>query len=164
MEENSSPANLASKIEKSKKSAIFDFVKFIFIVALVVIPIRFWVVQPFLVSGASMQPTYEDGDYLIIDEFTYHFREPAKNEVIVFRYPKDTSKFFIKRIAGVPNETIDVYGNKVTLDEGKYFVMGDNRGESSDSRVWGPVPEKLIVGRALVRLWPVNHIALFPGY
>ena len=160
--------NFAEKFEiKTSKGlwrGIFDFVKFIIITALIVVPIRLWVAQPFLVSGASMEPTFNNGNYLIIDEFSYHLRKPKKDEVVVFRYPNDPSKFFIKRIAGLPGETVAVQGREITLGENEYYVLGDNRGASSDSRIWGPVEEKFIIGRTLARLWPVEKIELFPGY
>ncbi|RJQ30750.1 signal peptidase I [Candidatus Parcubacteria bacterium] len=146
------------------KSAVFDFIKFVFIVAIIVIPIRLWIAQPFLVNGASMEPTYSSGDYLIVDELSYHVRDPKKEEVIIFRYPKDPSTFFIKRIVGLPNEEITVEGRKIKLKEDEYFVLGDNRDQSSDSRIWGPVPKELIVGRSFIRLWPINQVSLFPGY
>lgn len=161
MEENfpiKSPQN------PKKRSAVFDFIKFIFIVAIIVIPIRFWVAQPFLVSGASMEPTYHDGDYLIIDEISYRLNEPRKDDVIIFRYPKNPSTFFIKRIIALPNEEIILDGKEIKLKGDEYFVMGDNRDASSDSRIWGPVPKKMIVGRSIARLWPLNKIGLFPGY
>lgn len=147
-----------------QKNGIWDFFKFIFIVAIIVIPIRLWVAQPFLVNGASMEPTYDNGNYLIIDELSYHLKDPQRNDVIVFRYPKNPSQFFIKRIIGLPGETVNKNDGEITLGEGEYFVMGDNRDASSDSRIWGPVPEKLITGRVLVRLWPIKKIGLFPGY
>lgn len=158
--------NFPIKIPQNSKkgSAIFDFVKFIFIVAVIVIPIRFWVAQPFLVSGASMEPTYHDGDYLIVDEISYRVSAPKKDDVIIFRYPKNPSTFFIKRIIGLPNEEIILDGKEIKLKGDEYFVMGDNRDASSDSRIWGPVPKKMIIGRSIVRLWPLNKIGLFPGY
>ena len=150
--------------EKKYWRGIFDFFKFIIITALIVIPVRLWVAQPFLVSGASMEPTFNNGNYLVIDEFSYHLRKPKKDEVIVFRFPDDTQKFFIKRIAGVPGETVTIQGRETTLGENEYYVLGDNKGASYDSRMWGPVPEKLIIGRTLARLWPFGKIELFPGY
>lgn len=160
--------NLAKTVEtKSLKRHwrdVFDFVKFIIITALIVVPVRLWVAQPFLVSGASMEPTFYNGNYLVIDEFSYHLRKPKKDEVVVFRYPKEPSKFFIKRIAGLPGETVTVQGQEIILDENEYYVLGDNRGASSDSRTWGPVREKFIIGRTLIRLWPIEKIELFPGY
>ena len=165
MEENfpiKSPQN--ENPGQKKGNAIFDFVKFIFIVAIIVIPIRFWVAQPFLVSGASMEPTYRDGDYLIVDEISYRVSAPKKDDVIIFRYPKNPSTFFIKRIIALPNEEIILDGKDIKLKNDEYFVMGDNRDASSDSRIWGPVPKKMIIGRSIARLWPLNKIGLFPGY
>lgn len=147
-----------------KGGAIFDFVKFIFIVSVIVVPIRFWVAQPFLVNGASMEPTYHDGDYLIVDEISYRVSEPQKDDVIIFRYPKNPKVFFIKRIIALPNEEIILDGKEIKLKNDEYFVLGDNRDASSDSRIWGPVPKKMIIGRSIVRLWPLNKIGLFPGY
>ena len=155
--------NLPIKSQK-RGSAVFDFIKFIFIVAIIVIPVRFLVAQPFLVSGASMEPTYHDGDYLIVDEISYRVSDPKKDDVIIFRYPKIPKVFFIKRIIALPNEEIVLDGKEIKLKNDEYFVMGDNRDASSDSRVWGPVPKKLIVGRSIVRLGPLNKIGLFPGY
>jgi len=165
MEENFLIKYPQNKNAGSKKGrAVFDFIKFIFIVAVIVVPIRFLVAQPFLVSGASMEPTYHDGDYLIIDEISYRVSDPKKDDVIIFRYPKNPKIFFIKRIIALPNEEIILDGKDIRLKDDEYFVMGDNRGASSDSRIWGPVPKKLIVGRSIVRLWPFNKIGLFPGY
>jgi len=135
---------------KEKENSLWDFLKFTVIALLIVIPIRLWVAQPFIVSGASMEPTFDNGDYLIIDEFSYHFQKPQKGDVIVFRYPLQTSKFFIKRIVNIPKE-------------GEYFVEGDNKNASYDSRSWGNVPEKNIIGRAFLRLWPFNKMAVLPG-
>lgn len=167
-----------------------DFLRFIIISAVIIIPIRTWVAQPFLVRGASMEPTFDDGEYIIIDELSYYFRSPERGEVLVFRYPEDPSKFFIKRVIGLPGETIEIRDNKIflvkdkertqlkeeflegvlttpdqitTLKEGEYFMMGDNRLFSSDSRRWGTLPENLIVGRAFLRLWPPSSINFLPG-
>ncbi len=146
------------------KNGKWEFIKFFLVVILIVVPFRLWVAQPFIVSGASMEPTFKNGDYLIIDEFSYHFREPKKGEVIIFRYPLSPSKFFIKRIEGLPNETVYTNNNKITLNEKEYFVLGDNRDASSDSRIWGSVNKNLIVGRPFLRLWPVNKLEIMPGY
>ncbi len=164
-----------------------DLLRFIILTVVIVVPIRAYVAQPFIVSGVSMVPSFEDGEYLVIDELSYHFREPVRGEVIVFRYPKDPSKFFIKRVIGLPGETIKIAGGQVvikmgeteftlnepyitdhnlgaaeeTLDKGQYFVLGDNRSMSLDSRAWGAVPEDNIKGRVLVRLFPLDRITLF---
>ena len=153
--------------------------------------IRHFLVQPFLVSGSSMVPNFANGDYLLIDELTYHFRAPERGEVLVFRYPKDTSTYFIKRLIGLPGETVQVKDNKVTIfnkenpnglvlgenylpksfttsgDEettlgaGEYFMMGDNREYSYDSRSWGVLPASDIVGLVRLRLWPINDFTAF---
>ena len=141
----------------------WEFVKFTLIAVLIVVPIRLWIAQPFIVSGASMEPTFQNGDYLIVDELSYNFEQPQKNDVVIFRYPLDPSKYFIKRIEGLPGEKIKTNGREITLKTGEYFVMGDNRGASSDSRVWGPLKENFIVGRAFVRLWPFNNFEILPG-
>jgi len=141
----------AAKSGSSAKSEIWEFVKFAVISIIIVIPIRIWIAQPFIVHGSSMVPNFENGDYLIVDEVSYQFRQPQRGEVIIFRYPKDPSQFFIKRVAGLPGENI---GN-ITLANDEYFVLGDNTLASSDSRFWGPVKSNLIIGRAILRLWPL---------
>lgn len=176
------------------KSAILDdVIKFALIALLIVVPLRWFVAQPFIVRGASMEPVFENGEYLIVDQLTYRFEEPERGDVIIMRYPKDPDVFFIKRIVGLPNETVELQGKRViirrgvneesiTLDqsfisadrmrdeygtyalgEEEYFVMGDNRNESSDSRSWGSLPRDNIIGRPFVRLFPPTKIDFFPG-
>ncbi len=178
--------------KKSWKHEVIEVLKYVSLALIIVIPVRLFVAQPFIVSGESMYPTFHNSDYLIVDEMTYHLRAPERGEVIVFRYPNDPSRFFIKRIIGLPGETIVLkgatltikntehpdgfvlkepyvasrppLGNKtITLPADQYFVMGDNRPASSDSRIWGPLPADLIVGRAFLRLLPVRDISAFPG-
>ena len=160
-------------------------------VVLIVVLVRFFVAQPFIVSGASMQPTFATGQYLLVDELSYRFSPPERGDIIIFKYPKDLSQYFIKRIIGLPGETIDITpdavflvgtnneleklnepyltnkGNglpmTIHLTSDEYFVMGDNRPDSSDSRFWGPLPTNDIVGRALLRLYPFNVFAALPG-
>lgn len=177
---------------KEKSENFFtELLKFALIALVVVIPVRLFIAQPFIVSGASMVPTFLNGQYLIVDELSYRFESPKRGDVIIFRYPKDTSQFFIKRIVGLPGETVIVAGDTVsvqktngetlmldesyvvnqgnganhtyTVPENEYFVLGDNRPESSDSRTWGFVPSKNIVGRAFLRLLPVQTMNIFPG-
>lgn len=168
-----------------------EVIKFVLIAVFVVLPIRLYIAQPFIVSGSSMDPTFLNGEYLIVDEISYRFEDPQRGDVIVFRFPQDTSKFFIKRIIGLPGETVVLDGTtariendahpegfaldeaylvnnsrnslRITLADDEYFVMGDNRPASSDSRIWGPLSKDHIIGRALVRLLPVNKFNLFPG-
>ncbi len=182
------------KEEKQSLGAFFlEIIKFALIAVLVVIPIRLYIAQPFIVNGSSMDPTFATGQYLIIDELTYHMNEPERLDVIVFKFPRDPQKYFIKRIIGLPGETVAITGTavtiinkenpegttlpepyvnennlrnntlKITLRDSEYFVMGDNRAASFDSRDWGPLDRGLVVGRAFVRLFPVHKLALFPG-
>jgi signal peptidase I len=138
---------------------ITELVRFALIAALIVIPFRFFVAQPFLVSGNSMHPTFKNADYLIVDEITYKFREPKRGEIVIFHSPVEPSKYLIKRIVGLPGENI----RGLELKEEEYFVEGDNRAESFDSRFWGALPIKNIKGRALLRLWPINALEFLPG-
>lgn len=169
---------------------LFDNLKVVVISLAIILPIRYYVIQPFFVIGASMEPNFETGDYLIIDELSYLLREPKRGEIIVFHFPLDTRQYYIKRIVGLPGETLEIengkiniknsvepnsfilnenyqlggytYGMvKITLKDNEYFVLGDNRPESSDSRRFGPVDKKFIVGRALIRAFPFSKITLF---
>nr|KKS48786.1 MAG: Signal peptidase I [Candidatus Giovannonibacteria bacterium GW2011_GWF2_42_19] len=167
-----------------------DFFRFIVVAAIIILPVRAWVAQPFIVRGASMEPTFKNGQYLIIDELSYHLREPERGDVIVFRFPEDPSKFFIKRVIGLPGESIEIKDNKIFLINGpdaeelkepyltdilttpngkiqlkdtEYFVLGDNRLFSSDSRRWGALDQDLIIGRAWLRLWPPANVKFLPG-
>jgi signal peptidase I len=169
-----------------------EILRFAIIALIIVIPVRMFVAQPFIVSGASMEPTFHNGQYLIVDQLSYYMGEAKRGDVIIFKYPKDPSKYFIKRLIGVPGDTVSINGNVITimneahpdglvLDEpyvvhmspntnltevlgpGEYFVMGDNRDNSSDSRVWGVLQENMIVGRAFLRLFPVDQVGYLPG-
>lgn len=170
---------------------VFDLVRFVLICLAIVIPIRILIAQPFIVEGDSMIPTFQDKNYLIVDQISYRLGHPERGDVIVFRYPKDPSRFFIKRVIGLPGETISfdgktisitneahpdglvleepyithsLYHNEETiLGDEQYYVMGDNRSNSSDSRVWGPLDESYITGRAWLRLWPLSKISGHPG-
>lgn len=168
-----------------------ELLKFALIAVVIVVPVRLFIAQPFIVSGASMDPTFDNGQYLIVDELTYRFDEPQRFDVVIFKYPKDPSQFFIKRVIGLPGETVHIDQNGViikkkdgeevalnepyvvnrgnggnfslTLGNDEYFVMGDNRPESSDSRLWGVLPRENIVGRAFLRLLPIPSLSLLPG-
>lgn len=161
--------------------SIWEIVEVVLISLAAVFVIRTFIAQPFLVSGASMEPNFQDGNYLIIDELTYRFREPERGDVIVFRFPKDTKTFFIKRILGLPGErvvvdngTIEVSRDgesvyreggtsgayKGVLKTGQYFVVGDNRYNSFDSRSWGPIEKKHIIGLARLRVLPLTELEI----
>lgn len=175
-------------------SSIWGLAKVFIISAVIILPIRAYVAQPFFVRGESMVPNFHDGEYLVIDELSYNtgIRSPKRGDVVVFRYPKDPSQYYIKRIIGLPGERVTISNDKIVvinkeypkglqLNEGQYlpttnitignvdsllgkdeyFVLGDNRDHSSDSRFWGAVPRKMIVGRAWLRLFPINKASAF---
>ena len=171
----------------------WETIKIVVISLIIILSIRYYIVQPFFVKGASMESNFEDGDYLFVDELSYELGDPSRGDVAVFRYPLDHKQFFIKRIIGLPNETVDIKDNKVTiynalhpegmvlneiyldpgqqtlgamrtkLDDNDYFVLGDNRLRSSDSRTWGALNRSLITGRAFIRLWPFSKVAKIPN-
>ncbi len=177
--------------KESSENFFIELLKFMLIAAAVVLPVRLFLAQPFVVSGASMEPTFENAEYLIVDELSYRLSDPSRGDVVVFRYPRDPSEIFIKRVIGLPNEVvyIDLNGISVKQTDGEiirldesyivnegngnsrsyelgddeYFVMGDNRPRSSDSRTWGPLPKKNIIGRAFLRLLPITEVSLWPG-
>ncbi len=181
-------------MESLQRDSFNDIVKFALIAFIIVVPIRIFIAQPFIVRGASMDPTFQNGQYLIVDQLSYRFEAPKRGDVIIMRYPKDPSVFFIKRIIGLPGETVEIQGKQVVIQQGvgkspitldesfidpsrirdeyasytvgpdEYFVMGDNRKESSDSRSWGLLPRKDIMGKTFLRLFPLSAIALSPGH
>lgn len=173
---------------------VWDIVKFLAPVVIVVLLVRTYIAQPFIVDGESMAPNFHTGHYLIIDEISYRFNEPKRGDVVVLRYPLEPKRFFLKRIIGMPGDRITLKDGKVfltnaqypagvvidepyenqvtypagpykdvTLKEGEYFAMGDNRSGSSDSRSWGILPRKNIVGRALFRLFPLKLAGVTPA-
>lgn len=180
------------EIKIKKKDSVWDLIKFAIFAFIIVIPIRMFIAQPFVVSGDSMYPTFHDKEYLIVDEISYILGEPNRGDVVIFRYPNDPKRFFIKRVIGLPNEEISIDKNTVTIinkenpqgfsltepyinenfdfsgtyktSDKEYFVLGDNRNRSSDSRFWGNLPEDLLVGRAYLRLLPIQEVSYLPGY
>ncbi len=180
---------------KSIISFLWEIVKITFIALIIVVPIRTFVFQPFIVKGASMEPNFHSGDYLVIDELSYFLRQPERGEVVVFHFPGNPSQRYIKRVIGLPGERVEIKEGKIAiykpgskepifLDESKYlpsrdaaereavatlgpkeyFVLGDNRAFSSDSRNWGSLPRENIIGRVLFRLWPIPTLEAAPNY
>lgn len=170
-------------------SFFLELIKIALLAGITIGFVRYFLFKPFYVKGQSMEPNFHEKDYLIIDEVSYRFKEPERGEVIVFSPPLDTEDFYLKRIIGLPGERVKVEDSKIivynkenpagvvveenyisedttgsysiTLGEGQYFVMGDNRDESFDSRRFGPISDETIVGRVWLRGWPFNRVSVF---
>ncbi len=144
-----------------------------------------FVAQAFRVQGTSMEPLLVDGERIVVNKFLYRFRPIERGDVVVFWYPRDSSVSFIKRVVGLPGDTIEIHAGSVLVNgrpiaepylpegfrdrdslapsevhRGSYFVLGDHRRSSNDSRSWGEVPERYIYGRAVFRFWPLNRVGL----
>lgn len=185
----------APKVGGSGAAAlVLEMIQVLAISLVIIIPVRWFLIQPFYVQGASMEPNFFDHEYLIIDELSYRFRTPGRGEVVVFHYPNDPKQFFIKRVIGLPGETVEVadgkvkiyndsHPNGVVLDEAPYldqdftaasqtvtlkpnqfYLLGDNRSSSLDSRFFGPVDQKYIVGRVWVRGYPIDRWKHFDSH
>lgn len=187
---------LEDKNIENRSSSFFyeaiEIIKIVLISLIIIFVIRTYMMQPFRVSGKSMEPNFHNNDYLIVDELSYRLGEPERGDVIVFRYPRNTKEFFIKRIVGLPEERVEIKNNKITiynsenqngitLDENiyipletkttgnysislkndEYYVLGDNRNASADSRIWGALEEHYIVGKAWIRAWPFGDFSVF---
>ncbi|NTU99291.1 signal peptidase I [Candidatus Falkowbacteria bacterium] len=172
---------------------VFELVKIVVISLVIIIPIRYFLIQPFYVKGASMEPNFYDKEYLIIDEITYRFETPKRGDIVVFRYPQDPQEYFIKRVIALPGEKVqlkngDVYvfnkdnpdgfkldeaylpaglktyalsEDPVTVTDNQFFVLGDNRNSSRDSRYFGPVNKSFFIGKVLFRGWPFDRVKVF---
>lgn len=172
---------------------IWEIVKVVSISLAIILPVRYYLIQPFYVKGASMEPNFHDHEYLIIDEISYRFNEPQRGQVVVFRYPKNPQEYFIKRIIALPGEEVQIKNGEVIIyndsnPEGivlnesylpddletydtnetilkvgaeEYFVLGDNRPASKDSRSFGAVDKAFITGKVLFRGWPIDKITVF---
>ncbi len=189
------PSNFQSvdpETEVKQVNSWWEIIKFAVIAFAIILPVRLYVMQPFIVSGESMIPTFHDGDYLVIDELSYRIHEPRRGDVIVFQPPNQRKGvYYIKRIVGLPGETIRIANGKIMIKSpdseeeeelsepylqnissdtlttqvgpAEVFVLGDNRPRSSDSRAWGTLPIENITGKALVRLFPFRTIKFLPG-
>ncbi|MEK7114726.1 MAG: signal peptidase I [Patescibacteria group bacterium] len=176
--------------------SLWEIFEVVIVAVVAVLIIRNFLIQPFLVSGASMEPNFSSGDYLLIDEISYRFRDPQRGEVAVFHYPGDEKVYYIKRIIGLPGEKLAIKNGEITvfnkeypegftigenylplttktsgkeevvLKDNEYFMLGDNRNYSYDSRSWGSLSKTEIVGMVKLRLWPFNKVMAFekPAY
>ncbi len=187
-----------SEPPQNKRRAVVKFalelLQILAISLVIILPVRYFLIQPFYVKGASMEPNFFDHEYLIIDELSYRLHDPVRGDIVVFKYPKDPKQYFIKRVIGLPGETVEIidgkiriynkeYPNGFFLDEtgyidgvftssrqivplkaDEYYLMGDNRPASLDSRIFGPVERSHIVGRVLLRGYPVDRWKLFQSF
>ena len=179
------------QVEPPLSSYIWDFLKVIVAAFVVMLLFRFYVAEPYIVSGSSMVPNFHDKEYLIVSKIGYRLEEPKRGDVIVFRYPKNTKEYYIKRVIGLPGEQVRIvdgrvviinkdnpqgfvvnesylpsttktYGGpeSVVLGSDEFFVLGDNRQSSSDSRNWGVLPRNNIIGRTALRVLPISEFSL----
>ena len=192
-EETKNSLDDRSSFERQDVATFFwEVVKIVLISLAIIVPVRYYLIQPFFVKGVSMEETFDNGDYVLIDEISSRFRQPQRGEVIVFRAPREPSQFYIKRIIGLPREIVQIKNSQVTIfnsknpngfvleesaylgedietvgdlkvniESNEYFVLGDNREHSSDSRIWGSVGENLISGKVFFRAWPFNKVTKF---
>ncbi len=186
---NNNESRLERPLWQKISEFIWEMVRVAIISLAIIIPVRYFLIQPFYVKGASMEPNFYDHEYLIIDEISYRFNQPKRGDIVVFRYPKDPKQFFIKRIIGLPGERIKIENNKVyingtilneaylepgtetvlalkgygdvILGSDEYFLLGDNRSQSLDSRIFGPVKREYIIGKTWLRGWPFNRVTFF---
>ncbi|NOZ24412.1 MAG: signal peptidase I [Planctomycetes bacterium] len=169
--------------EKGLGRSLKDWAKSIFVTLVAVLLIKAFLVEAYVVRGASMEPTLWDGERLLLEKVSKRFGGFERGDIVVFRYPEDPRKLFIKRIIAVPGDTIRIAGERVWLNgaelkesyvpdnfktfdilpptvipEGHYFVMGDHRSDSYDSRKWGTVAENEIIGKVMIRFWPLTRM------
>jgi signal peptidase I len=182
------PAEPAPKSRSKRRRAIIEWGVILVVALLAALLLRTFVIQPYYIPSASMEPTLKVGDKVLVNKLSYDLHSIHRGDVIVFKKPPDDNtpgiKDLIKRVIGLPGETIagkdgQIYIDGKLLNEpwlprvdqnttstfapvqipaGEYFVMGDNRGDSSDSRVFGPIPKSLVVGRAFIKVWPPSRI------
>lgn len=168
----------------------FQIAKGVDILLILGLLFRSFILQPFLVEGSSMEPNFHNREFLLVDRISYKFNQPQRGQVIIFKFPKNPSEDYIKRIIGVPGDNIKVEAGQVyvngniisqdflpdgaqtnvsssrsnslelTLNQNEFFVMGDNRDNSSDSREWGIVPQANLIGRAWFIVYPFNYFGL----
>ena len=193
VEETKENLETVSEMERSflYRSGLFflELIKIAVLAGITIGLVRYFLFKPFYVKGQSMEPNFYEKDYLIIDEITYRFHGPQRGDVVVLKAPSGNGDYYLKRVIGLPGETIKIADNKViiynkenplgtvvkeiyldesttgsimeTLGYNQYFVMGDNRVASYDSRKFGSIDRSSIIGRTWLRGWPFNRITDF---
>lgn len=170
--------------QEGKKSSLLELIESVVVAVLLAVVIRLFILAPFYIPSGSMEPTLRIGDRIIVSKISYVFKEPQRGDVVVFRYPLDPSRDFVKRLVGLPGETVSLRNGRlyingqpvpedylpgdmkfadfgpVRVPAGYYFVLGDNRNNSDDSRVWGPLPRQNIIGKAVLVYWPPQRIRI----
>lgn len=178
-------------------AAVFDFLQGIVVILAIMVMIYLFIMSPQEINGQSMDPTFENGEYILTNKIEYKLVNPDRGDIVIFKSPRNKDIDYIKRVIGLPGETVAlksgvIYINGQALDEsyylgadvpiyggsflsdgaeiqvpdGEYFVMGDNRPHSSDSREFGPIPKEDFIGKAFLRYWPFKRTGLIqqPNY
>jgi len=175
---------LQQKCGYKSKSAFIETIKSVVIAVLLAVIIRMFIFEPFYIPSGSMIPTLQVGDRIIVSKLSYHFTKPNLGDIMVFKFPLDPSTDFVKRTIGTGKDTVESRNSELYINDkrvkenylpsdlhfddfgpvkvppGNYFMMGDNRNHSQDSRAWGLLPEDNIIGKAVLIYWPLNHIKL----
>lgn len=183
-EEKMTPEGNESKPKKAEKGLIAESLEALIIAAILATIIRVFLFQPFYIPSGSMEPNLMPDDRIIVNKFLYHFTAPKRGDVMVFRFPKDPSKDFIKRVIGLPGDVVEIRNSQLyvnnekveepylpkglvftdfgptTVPKDSYFMFGDNRNNSDDSRYWGKMPKENIRGKAILRYWPLDRMGL----
>jgi len=169
----------------AKKSPLREILESLIIAVVLAVLIRMFVLQPFYIPSGSMEPTLMINDRIIVSKISYRLHQPERGDIVVFKYPLDTKRDFVKRLIAKSGETVEVRDSKLYINnelvpekylpeglvikgdygpeqvpEGSYFMMGDNRNNSDDSRIWGFLPKDLVIGKAVVVYWPFQHIRI----
>jgi signal peptidase I len=177
-------------MDNKVKAVIREYAESLLIAFILAMIIRTFVVQAFKIPTGSMRPTLIEGDRILVNKFIYKFKEPKRGDIIVFKYPEDPKLDFIKRLIGLSNESVEIKNGKVYINgklveekallskyyynrgdygqidksvvipKDSYFAMGDNSGNSRDSRYWGFVPKKNLIGKAILIYWPPYRMRL----
>lgn len=178
---------------KKAIAAFFDFLQGIVVVMAILVMIYLFVMSPQEINGASMEPNFHNGEYILTNKVTYKLKNPQRGDVVIFKSPKNKDIDYIKRIIGLPGDTVELRNNAffvneqlveepyipegtflyggsylqendlIIVPEGMYFVVGDNRPHSSDSREFGPIPKEDFIGQAFLRYWPFDRAGVLPN-